>query len=350
MTVSEAARSLLPLAEQAACCEEPSPEPDAAALAAAAGTVAEAAQSLLPLAEQAACCEEPDVQHGLYCGVQLDEPTCFACGTVAPTSAAPLLPEPAATAMAEIIATLRVCVGVGGAPAGQGDDVDLDDEAQSEVTGSDASGFTKMDGTNTYLCDGFLYNQRDQDTLEEGGRLRCCYCPDCGALYPTGTERCLRRRGSSAATDADGADLECGGKVEPRRWVTNSLPLDQGMRVFTGLLPAAGVSSSDLRGKTVVDVGSRLGNNLLATALLTDASHAVGIEINETIAALSIEHIAESASLANAQSLLFTPEARTAMSVLCIDVREPTALKTLERADVLMFSNPFELHMTREEQ
>jgi hypothetical protein len=134
---------------------------DATALAAAAVTVAEAARRLLPPA-QTACCGEPDVQHGLYCGVQLDEPTCMACGVIAPSAPMALLPEPAAIALAAAIAGLRTRVGVGGAPAGEGDDVDLGDDAQAAVTRSDTSGFVGMDARNTYLCDGFLYSQRDQ--------------------------------------------------------------------------------------------------------------------------------------------------------------------------------------------
>ena len=90
---------------------------DAALLAAV--TVAEAARYLLPPA-QTACCAEPDVQHGLYCGVQLEEPTCMGCGEVAPPPPLALLPEPAAIALAAAIASLRPRVGVGGAPEGEG--------------------------------------------------------------------------------------------------------------------------------------------------------------------------------------------------------------------------------------
>lgn len=145
------------------------------------------------------------------------------------------------------------------------------------------------------------------------------------------------------------ADAECGGEVKPRRWVTNSLPLHQILHIFTGLLPATGVSSADLRGKTVADIGSRLGNNILVAALLTEAHAAIGIEVNPTIAALSKELIAESAVLTHAQAALFEPESRTTLSVLCSDVRAPLALQQLRDADVAIFFNPFELHTTREE-
>lgn len=312
---------------------------DGSALASANATVMEAERQLLPA--RAPCCDFPDVQVGSYCGVNLDEPTCMACGTVAPHQT--LLRPAAATALAKGIACLRAEVSIAGAPRGKGDDVDLDDGV-SVAAGSLRAG---MNGRNTYICDGFLYSQSDQDALEEMGRLRCAYCSNCCALYPSGTVRCLRRRGGcSSAADAD---LECGGVVQPRRWVTNSIPLHQTLQIFLAVLPRSGGSGAELAGKTVVDVGSRLGNNLLCAALLTDARAAVGIEINTHIAALSTSVVLDSPWLRRAQEDLFEPVARTSVRVLCCDVRTDVALAELAEADVVIFFNPFELHMSREE-
>eukprot|EP01043_Picozoa_sp_COSAG02_P062309 COSAG02_NODE_8564_length_2522_cov_2087.716880_1_plen_342_part_00 len=313
---------------------------DGAALKSASATVMEAERQLLGPA-RVPCCDSPDVQVGSYCGVHLDEPTCVACGAVAPHQT--LLRRAAAAALAYGIACLRAEVGIGGTPQGEGDDVDLDDGA-SVANGSLRAG---MDGRNTYICDGFLYSQPDQDVLEEAGRLRCAYCPNCCALYPSGTERCQRRRGGcSGAADAD---LECGGLIQPRRWVTNSIPLHQTLEIFLTLLPQSGGSGTELAGKTVVDVGSRLGNNLLCAALLTEARAAVGIEINSNIAALSTSVVLDSPWLRQAQEDLFEPAARTNLRVLCCDVRTDSALAELAAADVVILFNPFELHMSREE-
>lgn len=310
------------------------------ALESARATVAEAERRLLP--ERAPCCDAPDVQEGTCCGVHLDEPTCMACGTVAPQVA--LLPPPAAAALAEAIARLRAQVGIGGAPEGD-NDVNLDDGVLVAANGLRSG----MDGTNTYICDGFLYSEPDQDALEEAGRLRCAYCNECGALYPSRTECCTRRRGSHGSTGADDADLECGGVVNPRRWVTNSIPLHQTLQIFTSVLPRSGGDSPMLAGQLVVDIGSRLGNNLLCAALLTEARGAVGIEINSSIATLSTSLVLDSPWLRQAQESLFAPGARTDLRVLSCDVRTEVALAELAAADVVVFFNPFELHMSQQE-
>ena len=315
----------------------------AAPLASASATVMEAERQLQP--ERAPCCDSPDVQVGQYwrwrdgiVGAYLDEPTCMSCGTTAPHQT--LLRPAAAAALAQAIASLRAAVDIRGAPRGDGDDVDLDDGTSVAAGSCLRAG---MDGRNTYICDGFLYSQPDQDILEEVGRLRCACCPRCGTLYPSGTTRCERRRGGGSAEDAD---LECGGAIQPRRWVTNSLPLHQSLQIFTELLPRSG---ANLAGKTVVDVGSRLGNNLLCAALLTEARVAMGVEINSHIAALSTSLVLDSPWLRQAQEDLFEPLARTQLRVMCCDVRTEMALAELAGADVVILFNPFELHLAQEE-
>ena len=68
----------------------------------------------------------------------------------------------------------------------------------------------------------------------------------------------------------------------------HSLSLRESEMLFGELLPVGGFST---RGKTIVDVGSRLGNNMAVAAALTSASRVIGIEVDPFFARICADHV-----------------------------------------------------------
>ena len=91
----------------------------------------------------------------------------------------------------------------------------------------------------------------------------------------------------------------------------------------------------------VVDIGSRLGNNLIVAALFTKARELIGIEMNEYFANLSQRIVQQDCKL-----LMFQPPCKCNIRIVHDDVRNQT--DTLERADIVIFFNPFEQHFERD--
>jgi hypothetical protein len=121
-----------------------------------------------------------------------------------------------------------------------------------------------------------------------------------------------------------------------------------------------------LEGKVVLDIGSRLGNNLYVGAIVTDAEELIGIEMNLFFAGLSKRLIADYSASPPAPLPASSPLAGTAaaaaseqaavnssgsnfdrISIVPEDIRDRTDL--LDKADVVIFFNPFEQHFSRAE-
>lgn len=109
----------------------------------------------------------------------------------------------------------------------------------------------------------------------------------------------------------------------------------------------------DLKGKKVVDVGSRLGNNLVVGMLFTEAAEHVGVEIDPWFAQESQRMLNRcSSSLASTASAEVGEDvdgdedkgggvaAECRASVVCADIVDCPEL--LQSADVVIFFNPFE--------
>ena len=113
------------------------------------------------------------------------------------------------------------------------------------------------------------------------GQLARVYCSTCRALFPLGTEELVECPRPT-----------CEGRLQERNALTNSLPLEQSLAVFTKLLPCGGFS---LQGKELLDIGSRLGNQLVIAALLgSDRPRtAVGFEISQFFVKISREMAAK---------------------------------------------------------
>ena len=81
--------------------------------------------------------------------------------------------------------------------------------------------------------------------------------------------------------------LDCGSrKIEDLTYITHSCSKERLQFIFGDLLPS-------LEGKTVVDVGSRLGAVLYGAYYYSDASKIVGIEINKDFCKLQEDTVAK---------------------------------------------------------
>jgi len=103
---------------------------------------------------------------------------------------------------------------------------------------------------NTVHLDAFLYDEAGEEELVEQGLLSRSYCQDCGSR-----------------------------NIEDLTIITHSCSKVRLEYMFGDLLPS-------LEGKTVVDIGSRIGAVLYGAYYFSSASKIVGIEINSDLCRL----------------------------------------------------------------
>ncbi len=136
---------------------------------------------------------------------------------------------------------------------GMDDEEEEEGEEEEEEEEADVQMYTKK---NTFHLDAFLYTDEEVDRMAQHGMIPRSYCLDCG----------------SRNTDF-------------LNYVSNSLSSEQleiifGYRALAKVFPAS--SPQDfLKGKKIVDVGSRLGAVLYYAHIFTQASEVVGIELNK---------------------------------------------------------------------
>lgn len=107
----------------------------------------------------------------------------------------------------------------------------------------------------TLHVDGFLYTDDDVDDLVEAGKLNRYFCQSCGSK-----------------------------NVKPFIYISHSMSKDCLYHIFNTLLPT-------LEGKTILDVGSRLGAVLYGAYVYTDAKRIVGVEMNDEFCKLQSDII-----------------------------------------------------------
>ncbi|XP_015521769.2 uncharacterized protein LOC107225726 isoform X1 [Neodiprion lecontei] len=107
----------------------------------------------------------------------------------------------------------------------------------------------------TLHVDEFLYTDDDVDELVEAGKLNRYFCQSCGSK-----------------------------NVKPFIYISHSMSKDGLYHIFNNMLPA-------LEGKTVLDVGSRLGAVLYGAYVYTDARKIIGVEMNEEFCKLQSDII-----------------------------------------------------------
>ena len=106
---------------------------------------------------------------------------------------------------------------------------------------------TSLTPANTVHVDAFLYDEAAEDALVEEGVLARSYCLDCGSR-----------------------------RIEDLTFITHSCSKARLEYMFTGLLPS-------LQGKTIIDIGSRIGAVLYGAYYYSAASRIVGVEINSDL-------------------------------------------------------------------
>jgi len=126
------------------------------------------------------------------------------------------------------------------------------------TSGEDAG----LSPANCAHVDSFLYDEQGEERLVEEGKLDRSYCLDCGSK-----------------------------NIEDLTYITHSCSKERLELIFRELLPP-------LAGRTVVDVGSRLGAVLYGAYYYSQASRIVGVEINAEFCKLQ-EEVVRSFGLAD---------------------------------------------------
>lgn len=113
------------------------------------------------------------------------------------------------------------------------------------TVGEDAS----LNSSNTVHVDAFLYDEDDEEALVQEGLLSRNYCADCGSR-----------------------------NIEDITFITHSCSKARLRHIFS-MLPS-------LAGKTLIDIGSRIGAVLWGAYCYSAASKIVGVEINADLCSL----------------------------------------------------------------
>nr|XP_020442033.1 uncharacterized protein LOC109951720 isoform X1 [Monopterus albus] len=151
----------------------------------------------------------------------------------------------------------------------------------------------------TVHVDGFLYDDEQVDALCEEGVMSRTYCLNCGSS-----------------------------RTAPLDFISHSFSASELQFLFQNVLP-------DLSGRTLVDVGSRLGAVLYGGYVYSSASQLIGLELNEEFVRLQ-------------NDVLDRYRLKDRVQVLHADVCTQDAL--LHSTDILVMNNVFEYFMEPSEQ
>ncbi|XP_061599691.1 uncharacterized protein zgc:109986 [Cololabis saira] len=151
----------------------------------------------------------------------------------------------------------------------------------------------------TVHVDSFLYSDDQVDALCEEGSMSRTYCLSCGSV-----------------------------KTAPLDFISHSFSVSELQFLFQNVLP-------DLSGRTLVDVGSRLGAVLYGGHVYSSASRIIGLELSEEFIRLQNE-------------MLLKYGLKDRVQVLHADVCMQDAL--VHSADVLVMNNVFEYFLEPSEQ
>lgn len=151
----------------------------------------------------------------------------------------------------------------------------------------------------TVHVDSFLYDEDQVDALCEDGAMSRTYCLSCGSY-----------------------------RTAPLDFLSHSFSVAELHFLFQNVLP-------DLRGQTLVDVGSRLGAVLYGGCVFSSASRLIGLELSEEFVRLQ-------------NDVLLRYRLTDRVQVVHADVCTQDAL--LQNADVLIMNNVFEYFMEPSEQ
>ncbi|XP_028251356.1 uncharacterized protein LOC114427465 isoform X2 [Parambassis ranga] len=151
----------------------------------------------------------------------------------------------------------------------------------------------------TVHVDAFLYDEEQVDALCEDGTMSRTYCLNCGSH-----------------------------RTAPLDFISHSFSVSELQFLFQNVLP-------DLSGRTLVDVGSRLGAVLYGGFVYSSAARLIGLELSEEFVKLQ-------------NNILHKYRLTDRVQVLHADVCTQDSL--LHSADVLVMNNVFEYFMEPSEQ
>lgn len=150
------------------------------------------------------------------------------------------------------------------------------------------------DSTTTIHVDGFLYDDEEMDELMERKELQCNYCADCGSK-----------------------------NIKPCVIISHSMSVDSLHYIFNFVLP-------DLHGKTVLDVGSRLGAVLYGAYIFTSARRIIGVEMNADFCKLQADIVHK-----------YEMEDR----IEIVNKRIEDCPEIVEHSDIIILNNVFEFYV-----
>lgn len=153
--------------------------------------------------------------------------------------------------------------------------------------------------STTVHVDAFLYDEDTVDDLCDEGHMSRNYCQQCGSH-----------------------------NVKPLTFITHSASVPQLKYIFQYLLP-------DLRGKTIIDVGSRTGAVLYGGYLFSSAEKIIGIEIDVNFCQLQ-------------QRMIEKYNMTDRINILHNDITACT--EVIQKVDVMILNNVFEFFMPKEVQ
>jgi len=156
-----------------------------------------------------------------------------------------------------------------------------------------------LNDSNCLHVDAFLYDDDEVDALVDEGKIRNQYCSQCNSS-----------------------------DICPKTFVSHSASKERMKHIFRSCLPP-------LKGKTVLDVGSRLGVVLYVAYTCTDAEHIIGVELNSELCALQ-------------QSIVDKYKLNERIRVRQGDVMDME--DEVKAADVLVLMNVFEWFLDRQQQ
>lgn len=155
------------------------------------------------------------------------------------------------------------------------------------------------DPSTTVHVDAFLYDEEKIDELTDEGKMSRNYCRQCGSH-----------------------------DVKPLTFITHSASVPQVKYMFQYLMP-------DLRGKTVLDVGSRTGAMLYGGYLFSTSEKIIGVEIDVNFVQLQ-QRIIEQYNMTDRICIVHND------IMECKDI--------IENADVIFLNNVFEFFMPKDVQ
>lgn len=158
---------------------------------------------------------------------------------------------------------------------------------------------SECDSNITLHVDEFLYDDDDVNELIDDGKLNKYYCGDCGSR-----------------------------NIKHLIFISHSMSRDALYFIFNTLLPT-------IKGKTVLDIGSRLGVVLYGAYVYTDAARIIGVEMNEEFCDLQ-------------RSIVKQFKMNDKIEILHKKIED--APEVVKASDVVVINNPFEFYLTESEQ